>query len=122
MIFWRPGQVSARASYTYLRWYSTSPSDTATARVFRVSAASRAATPASTNRLYRRPADIYGDADLAALLDGLERVLLDVANAPDRLTPVEFNALWSRVERSGLLLKLRLKETEVRKNRATSQV
>ena len=84
--------------------------------------ARRASDLASTNRLYRRTAELHGDAELSALLDELERLLLDIANAPEQLSPVEFNALWSRVERSGLLLKMRLKETEVREQRASSQV
>jgi hypothetical protein len=82
----------------------------------------RAASLASTNRLYRRTADHQGESELAALLDELERVLLDVANAPDRISPAEFNTLWSRVERSGLLIKMRLQEVEVREGPAANEV
>jgi len=82
----------------------------------------RAASLASTNRLYRRTARHHGESELSALLDELERVLLDVANAPDRISPAEFNALWSRVERSGLLIKMRLQEVEAREGQAVTEV
>jgi hypothetical protein len=82
----------------------------------------RAASLTSTNRLYRRTADLHGETELSALLDELERALLDVANAPERITPAEFNGLWSRIERSGLLIKLRLQETEAREGRAINEV
>ncbi len=82
----------------------------------------RAAALVSTNRLYRRTADLHGESELSTLLDELERVLLDVANAPDRITPAEFNALWSRVERSGLMIKMRLQEAEAREGHAVNEV
>jgi len=82
----------------------------------------RAAALTSTNRLYRRTADLHGESELSTLLEELERVLLDVANAPDRISPAEFNTLWSRVERSGLLIKMRLQEVEAREGRAVNEV
>ena len=82
----------------------------------------RAAALASTNRLYRRTADLQGESELSTLLDELERVLLDVANAPDRMSPADFNTLWSRVERSGLMIKMRLQEVEAREGHAADEV
>ena len=82
----------------------------------------RAASLTSANRLYRRTADLHGESELSALLDELERALLDVANSPDRITPAEFNVLWSRIERSGLLIKMRLQEVEARSGHAANEV
>ena len=82
----------------------------------------RAASLVSTNRLYRRTADLHGESELSTLLEELERVLLDIANAPGRITPTEFTTLWSRVERSGLLIKMRLQEAGAREGRAVSEV
>jgi hypothetical protein len=82
----------------------------------------RAIALASTNRLYRRTAELHDETELSTLLDELERVLLDVANAPDRINPADFSVLWSRVERNGLLIKMRLQEVAAREGRAAQQI
>jgi hypothetical protein len=77
----------------------------------------RAELLASANRLYRRTADHRGRTDVVDLLDELERVLLEIANSPERLTPAEFNAMWRRIESRGLLIKMRIIESEAREHR-----
>jgi hypothetical protein len=60
------------------------------------------------NRLYRETARESGDAAMASTLDELERVLLDVANSPDEVTPARFDAIRKRIEAQGILFKVRV--------------
>jgi hypothetical protein len=60
------------------------------------------------NRLYRQTALQEGDAAMASTLDELERVLLDVANGPDEVTPAQFEAIQKRIEAQGILFKVRV--------------
>jgi len=60
------------------------------------------------NRLYRETARESGDAAMASTLDELERVLLDVANSPDEVTPAQFDAIRKRIEAQGILFKVRV--------------
>lgn len=66
------------------------------------------------NRLLRQAAVHRGDGAYAALLDDLERVLLDVANSPTDLPPGEFETLQRRIENEGLLFKVRITSTDAR--------
>jgi len=66
------------------------------------------------NRLLRQTALHDGDALHAALLDDLERVLLDVANGPAHLSPYDLDALRKRVDNQGLLFKVRVTSTNAR--------
>jgi len=63
---------------------------------------------------------------VASVLDELERVLVEVANAPDRLSPVETKELARRIESRGLLFKVRVigsrvKEREIEAGRASGR-
>jgi hypothetical protein len=60
------------------------------------------------NRLYRQTALKEGDQAMASTLDELERVLLDIANSPDELTPAAFETIRKRIEAQGLLFKVRV--------------
>jgi hypothetical protein len=60
------------------------------------------------NRLYRQTALKEGDHAIASTLDELERVLLDIANSPDELTPAAFETIRKRIEEQGLLFKVRV--------------
>ncbi len=60
------------------------------------------------NRLYRQAAAAEGHTALAAVLDDLERVLLEVAHASENITPTELEQLRSRVEDQQLLFRLRV--------------
>ena len=60
------------------------------------------------NRLYRETALQTGDVAVAATLDELERVLLDVANSPDEVTPAQFESIQKRIEAQGILFKVRV--------------
>ena len=60
------------------------------------------------NRLYRQTALEQGDTSLANLLDELERVLLDVAHSPDKVTPAQLQVIRERIESRGILFKVRV--------------
>ncbi len=66
------------------------------------------------NRLLRATAARSGDQAHAALLDDLERVFLDLANSPGRLSSADVNDLRHRVENQGLLFKVRVTSTDAR--------
>ena len=68
----------------------------------------------SANRMYRQTAARAGETALAEVLDELERVLVEVAAGPDRLSPSDLAALRRRIESRGILLKVRVIGSQVR--------
>jgi hypothetical protein len=66
------------------------------------------------NRLYRQAAARSGDAAAASLLEELERVLAEVANGPDELSPRQLQELRTRIEERGLLFKVKVVEGQLR--------
>jgi hypothetical protein len=75
----------------------------------------RAEQLVADNRLYRQTATANGNQALAAVLDDLEQVLVDVAVSPDRLSAADFNQVRRRIDDKGLLLKVRVLSSEVQK-------
>ncbi len=71
------------------------------------------------NRLLRQTALHLGDRPHAALLDDLERTLLDLAHAPADTSPEDLRLLRQRVERDRLLPKLRLTSASAREKGQT---
>jgi hypothetical protein len=67
----------------------------------------------AANRLYRQTALSSGDRTLAALLDDIERVLVDVAASPDHMSAQDLNEMRRRIESNGLLFKVRVVSSEV---------
>jgi hypothetical protein len=74
----------------------------------------RARELVAENRLLRQTATRTGDLSDAALLDELERTLLDIANGPANLSPDDLEMLRQRIESEGLLFKVRIVSTNVR--------
>jgi len=68
----------------------------------------------AANRLYRQAAVRSGDADVAAVLDELERVLTEVAHEPSKLDGAELQAMQQRIEAKGILFKVRVIGSKVR--------
>lgn len=66
------------------------------------------------NRLYRQTVGGSASPALAALLDDLEPVLLEIANSPSQLTTDEYLALRERIEERSLLFKVRATGADVR--------
>lgn len=68
----------------------------------------------SANRLYRQTAARSGEPALTAVLEELERVLVEVAAGPDALTPGDLAELQKRIESRGLLFRVRVIGSQVR--------
>lgn len=68
----------------------------------------------SANRLYRQTALRSGETALAAVLEELERVLIEVAAGPEHLSPADLGELQRRIEARGLLFKIRVVGSQVR--------
>jgi hypothetical protein len=74
----------------------------------------RAENLVEENRLYRQTALRGGDNAMASTLDELERILLDVANSPEEVTPAQFESIQKRIVERGILLKVRVVRQELR--------
>ena len=82
---------------------------------------SRAEQLVSANRLYRQTALSTGDAGMAAVLDELERVLVDIAASPSPVTQEDLDSVRRRIESKELLFKVRVVSSQVRdRQRAAS--
>lgn len=72
----------------------------------------------ASNRLYRQAAVKSGDADIAAVLDQLERVLLEVTHEPSKLDGDQMQEIQKRIEAKGILFKVRVIGSKVRSDEA----
>ena len=68
----------------------------------------------AANRLYRETAATTGETAYGDLLDELERVLVEVAAAPDHLSERELNDVKRQIEAKGLLFRVRIVSTKIR--------
>lgn len=68
----------------------------------------------AAGRLYRATAEQNGDGQLAAVLEDLERVLVDVAAGPEQMNKKDMKSLRARIEDDSLLFKVRALTTAVR--------
>lgn len=73
----------------------------------------------SSNRLYRQSALQAGQPELAALLEDLERLLLELAHGPESLTSDDIGALRLQVDESDLLFKVRVVGSRLRQETRT---
>jgi hypothetical protein len=74
----------------------------------------RARNLLAENRLLRQTALHLGDRSHAALLDDLERVLIDLANSSPETDSKDFQLWQRRVQDDGLLWKIRVTSTNAR--------
>ena len=74
----------------------------------------RAGDLVSESRLYRQTAMHTGDTAVASVLDDLDRVLLDIAHSPSKISPAELEKLRRRLEAEGILFKIRVLGSNVR--------
>ena len=65
-------------------------------------------------RLMRQTLALGGETSTLALLDDVERFMLEVANSPEKLTPVDVRALRERIGSDSLLFKVRIIESNLR--------
>ena len=75
----------------------------------------RARSLIAENRLYRETAADAGEVGVAAVLDELERVLVEIANSPSRLGPQDLERVRARIEEQGLIFKVRVLGDSVRR-------
>jgi len=74
----------------------------------------RAQELVASNRLYRQTAEQVGDANLANVLDELERTLVDIAHQPAQVDGAQMEQIRQRIEKQGILFKVRVVGTAVR--------
>jgi hypothetical protein len=68
----------------------------------------------ASNRLYRQTAQRLGDANAGALLDQLERMLLQVEHTPQDATGSDIQDLQQQIESGGLLFKVRVTQLQMK--------
>jgi hypothetical protein len=73
----------------------------------------------SSGRLYRQTATQTGNVYLAAMLEDLEAVLMEVARSPETLKAKDMNALRTRIEQDDLIFKVRVVTDEIRERQRT---
>ncbi|HUR21532.1 MAG TPA: hypothetical protein VMZ90_12030 [Vicinamibacterales bacterium] len=73
----------------------------------------------SSGRLYRQTATHTGNVHLAAMLEDLEAVLVEIARSPRALKAQDVNALRTRIEEDDLLFKVRVVSGEIRERQKT---
>jgi hypothetical protein len=81
----------------------------------------RAQELVGANRLYRQAAVRAGEPAMASVLEELERLFLEVAHAPEHLRPEQIAKLQRRIEARGLLFKVRVLESTVRRQQKQEQ-
>ena len=74
----------------------------------------------TANRLYRQTAVRTGDDATGSVLDELERVLLEIANAPQNATKDDLEALQAQIADGGMLFKVRVVRSEMRERERES--
>jgi hypothetical protein len=65
------------------------------------------------NRLYRQTAASSGDEATSAMLEDLERVLLEIAHSPSAISPKQLNELRQEIEDRGILFKVKVFGSQV---------
>jgi hypothetical protein len=66
------------------------------------------------NRFFRQDAADSNEASLAAVLDELERALLDIVHSPSQVTPADLEKIHRRLDSAALLFKVRVLGDELR--------
>jgi hypothetical protein len=74
----------------------------------------RASDLVAANRLIRQSVEQSGDAAVADVLEDLERLLLEIANAPATAPSDELSDLQSRISAEDLLFRVRVIASEMR--------
>jgi hypothetical protein len=74
----------------------------------------RAEQLVAVNRLYRQTALSTGDANMASVLDDLERVLVDIAASPAKVSQEDLDLVRRRIDSKELLFKVRVVSSQVR--------
>src|SRR5262249_37876906 len=73
-----------------------------------------------TSRLYRQDAVAAGEPSVAAVLDELERNLLEIVHSPSRISNDDLEQIRRRIDAAALLFKVRVLGDELRRRNKTS--
>jgi hypothetical protein len=71
------------------------------------------------SRLYRQSAERAGETGIASVLGDVERVLAEVANAPETLSAPDVRDLGERIDGDGLLFKVQVLGSQVKERQRT---
>jgi hypothetical protein len=93
-----------RSRITLTEWMNLDPADTPEPESERL----RAEDLLRENRLYRQSAMATGGAALNAVLEELERTLLDIARSPAKPAPDDVKRIQERIDEQGTLFKVRV--------------
>jgi hypothetical protein len=69
----------------------------------------------TTSRLYRQDAVDAGERSVAAVLDDLERSLLEIVHSPSTVNAAELDEIRRRIDAAALLFKVRVMSDELRR-------
>jgi len=75
----------------------------------------------TTSRLYRQDAEDAGEQSVAAVLDTLERSLLEIVNSPSKITAADLEQIRRRIDAAALLFKVRVMSDELQQREQTSE-
>jgi hypothetical protein len=67
------------------------------------------------SRLYRQDALDAGERSIAAVLDDIERSLLEIVHSPSRISAADLEQIRRRIDAASLLFKVRVMSDELRK-------
>ena len=67
------------------------------------------------SRLYRQDAVDAGERSVAAILDDLERSLIEIVNSPSKISAADLEQIRRRIDAASLLFKVRVMSDELRK-------
>jgi hypothetical protein len=67
------------------------------------------------SRLYRQDAVDAGERSVAAVLDDLERSLIEIVNSPSKITAADLEQIRRRIDAAALLFKVRVMSDELRR-------
>jgi hypothetical protein len=68
----------------------------------------------TTSRLYRQDAVDAGEQSVAAVLDELERSLLEIVNSPSKISAADLEQIRRRIDAAALLFKVRMMSDDLR--------
>ena len=68
-----------------------------------------------TSRLYRQDAVDAGEQSVAAVLDDLERSLLEIVHRPSKVSAADLDEIRRRIDAAALLFKVRVMSDELRR-------
>jgi hypothetical protein len=71
------------------------------------------------SRLYRQDAVDAGEQSVAAILDDLERSLIEIVNSPAKISAAQLDQIRRRIDAASLLFKVRVMSDELRQREQT---